>query len=317
MPRYVFGPVPSRRLGASLGINNIPPKVCSYSCVYCQLGRTITMSVERRRYSDPNEIAREVREVASRGVRIDYVTFVPDGEPTLDTEIGRAAALIGSMGLRTAIITNSSLMWRDDVRADLSEFSLVSLKVDAVDEQLWRRINRPHRSLSLDRVLEGCEEFAKGYRGALITETMLVKGLNTCEECLKATALFVARLRPAKAYIAVPIRPPAEPWVEPPSGEDVVRAYTVFSEVLSGDRVELLTGPEPPRFEVVGEPEDYLLRTTSVHPMRLSHALKALEGLVEDPEAVVKRLVRRGELVVVTYRGEKFLVRSFVRRGSS
>ncbi|MEM3678045.1 MAG: radical SAM protein, partial [Candidatus Bathyarchaeia archaeon] len=144
---FVFGPIPSRRLGRSLGVNNVPPKTCSYSCIYCQLGRTIKPVISRRAFYSPDKIledaVRRVDEAGLRSERIDYITFVPDGEPTLDANIGREISLLKQMGIPIAVLSNASLLWREDVAEDLLEADLVSLKVDASDGPLWRRINRP------------------------------------------------------------------------------------------------------------------------------------------------------------------------------
>jgi len=196
-----FGPVPSRRLGRSLGVNNIPPKVCSYSCIYCQVGRTSTMRVERQPFYQPDRILREVRAKVERarqaGEEIDYLTFVPDGEPTLDLLLAREIELLRPLGIRIAVITNASLCSRPDVREVLSQADWVSLKVDSTREAVWRKVNRPHRRLLLPSVLEGMLEFARGYRGELATETMLVGGVNDGERDAAEVAGFLARLRPS------------------------------------------------------------------------------------------------------------------------
>ena len=143
----VFGPVPSRRLGRSLGINNIPPKVCSYSCVYCQLRRTPRIQVKREAFYDPDELVRAVRdrvnELRSKGERIDYLTFIPDGEPTLDLNLGKEISALKDLGIPIAVITNASLIFREEVQEELSQADWVSLKVDAAREATWKRINRP------------------------------------------------------------------------------------------------------------------------------------------------------------------------------
>ncbi|MFO7742846.1 MAG: radical SAM protein, partial [Anaerolineae bacterium] len=130
-----FGPVPSRRLGRSLGINNIPPKICTYSCAYCQLGRTIKMEVERRPFYEPEDILRHVQDKVEKsegaGEAIDYLTFVPDGEPTLDANLGHEIELLQPLGIKIAVISNASLVWREDVREELGQADWVSLKVDA------------------------------------------------------------------------------------------------------------------------------------------------------------------------------------------
>lgn len=312
----VFGPVPSRRLGRSLGVNNIPPpKKCSYSCVYCQLGSTEELMVERRRFYDPSSI---VKAISSRieevGGQLDYVTFVPDGEPTLDVFLGREARLIhDSVDKPLAILTNSSLIFRADVRRELLEFDLVSLKVDAVSEEAWRKVNRPHPSLSLTGILGGVKAFAKDFSGKLIVETMLIEGVNTSSSDLESIASFLGEVEPAKAYLAIPTRPPAESWVKPASESKLVEAYEIFREHLGAERVELLTGYEGPEFHLGRDPIKDLLAITSIHPLRIDYAHQVLTRHGWDPEKIIGQLVDSGELKLVEYRGRRFLVRSFRR----
>jgi len=305
-----FGPVPSRRLGRSLGINNIPPKICTYSCVYCQLGRTIKMRVEREAFYEPEEILQNVRDKVGKakkvGESIDYLTFVPDGEPTLDVNLGREIELVRPLGIKVAIITNSSLIWREDVREALIKADWVSLKMDSAQEEIWRRINRPHGALQLDSILDGALEFASEFKGALATETMLVKGLNDGEEHLEEVADFLARLQPDVAYLSIPIRPPAKEWVRPPDEGVINRAYQTLSGRL--DRVEYLIGYEGNAFAFTGDVESDLLSITSVHPMREDAVSEFLARAGAD-WAVVRELVELGQLVETGYAGRKFYVR--------
>lgn len=305
-----YGPVPSRRLGHSLGINNIPPKVCSHACVYCQLGRTPVMRVERSTFYDPALLERETRErvadVRAAGEAIDYLTFVPDGEPTLDAGLGEEMARVRRLGLPVAVITNASLLWREDVRRDLLGTDWVSLKVDAATESIWRRVNRPHGGLRFDRVLGGVLDFATGYGGILTTETMLVGGLNDSPEHLEAVAAFLARLSPRTAYLAVPTRPPAEEWVHPPNEDTYNAAYQILAGRLGN--VECLTGYEGDAFAVTGRLEDEILSLTSVHPMR-EDALASVLARARSHWGVVRRLADEGLLVESTYAGKRFYVR--------
>jgi len=181
MNTLAFGPVPSRRLGRSLGINNIPPKTCSYSCVYCQVGKTNNITVDRKAFYKPEELLRAVRrkvdEATVRNERIDYLTFVPDGEPTLDLNISKEISSLKQTGMLTAVITNASLLWREDVKEDLRKADFISLKVDAVSEDLWRKVNRPHKDLRLRMVLEGIREFIQESRGKVVSETMIIENI--------------------------------------------------------------------------------------------------------------------------------------------
>jgi len=310
----VFGPVPSRRLGVSLGVDNLPPgKTCSYSCVYCQAGRTSVLTVERLPHSDPAEAASLVSEALEEAGRVDYVTFVPDGEPTLDSNLGETARAIGrECGVRLAVLTNSSLAWREDVRRDLGEFDLVSAKVDSALEGTWRRVNRPHPALSLGEILEGLRRLSSELPGTLVTETMLVSGLNSSRGDAEALADLLADLDPERAYLSAPIRPPAEPWVSPPTEEEVLTFFKVLESRL-GPRVELLMSPEGPGFVPRGEPASYVLSVVEVHPMRLEYAREVLRRMGADPDAVVSELVSSGEVAVVEHGGAEFLVRR-VRR---
>lgn len=313
--KLAFGPVPSRRLGRSLGVNNVPYKTCPYSCVYCQLGRTTNLTVERKRFYDWKSVIDSVAEALS-GLQggVDYVTFVPDGEPTLDACIGREIAeLKERLGVRVAVLTNASLLQLEEVKEDLAQADYVSVKVDAVEEGVWRRVNRPHPSLKLEEVLEGVLEFARSFRGALTSETMLVRGFNTDTSELERTAGFLKELELGKSYISIPVRPPAEPYAKPPTGREVVEAYAIYARVLGPEKVELLNTPEPPQFETSGDPAEWLLAVTSVHPLRYRYAVKALEKRAEEPEKVIEELVRKGLLLEVPYMGEVFLIRNFGR----
>jgi wyosine [tRNA(Phe)-imidazoG37] synthetase (radical SAM superfamily) len=307
-----FGPVPSRRLGRSLGINNIPAKTCSYSCVYCQLGSTLKMQVDRQAFYKPELIFKEadekVSKAKSKGEPVDYLTFVPDGEPTLDTAIGEEINLLKKLGIKIAVITNASLIHLEGVREDLAGADLVSLKVDSVGEDVWRRVNRPHGLLKLDRILEGVLEFAGEFKGEIITETMLLDGINDGEEEVDYIAEFLARLKPITAYVAVPTRPPAEKWVKPASEQAVNMAYQKFNEALGENRTECLIGYEGNAFAFTGEVEEDLLSITSVHPMRGD----AVEEFLRKANAdwnVVEKLIGEKELVELGYRGRKFYLR--------
>jgi len=311
-----FGPVPSRRLGRSLGVNNIPDKVCSYACVYCQIGRTLRMEVERRPFYEPElifeEVSKKVEEAKRGGEEIDYITFVPDGEPTLDVNLGREVGLLRELGIPLAILTNSSLIWRGDVREELLAFDFVSLKLDAVGEPPWRRIDRPHKRLSLERILDGMLAFRDDFNGKLVTETMLVN-LDYGDE-LERIADFLAELKPNKAYIAVPTRPPAENWVEPAKEETINLAYQLFSECLGEGRVEYLIGYEGNAFASTGDIAEDILSITAVHPMRE----EALRELLEKNNAewgVVEKLLEEGKLIRLEYRGETFYMRALASRG--
>ena len=305
-----FGPVPSRRLGQSLGINNIPPKICTYSCVYCQVGRTLNMQVEHKAFYKPEEIFqvvdKKIKEAKERSEPVDYLTFVPDGEPTLDINIGREIELLKTLGIKIAVITNSSLLWDKDVRNDLYKSDWVSVKIDALSQDIWERINRPHGSLWLDKILDGITEFARRFKGELTTETMLVKDINDNTEQIGKISDFIAGIKPNKSYIAIPTRPPAEKWVKSPAEHIVNIAFQTFRE--KSIPTEYLIGYEGEAFAFTGSVEEDLLGITAVHPMRKDQ-VKTLLDKAEKDWAVIEKLVDENKLVEVNYKDKKFYTR--------
>lgn len=311
-----FGPVPSRRLGKSLGINNIPDKVCSYACVYCQIGRTLRMEVERRTFYSPaflfEEVKKKVREAKEQGEHIDYLTFVPDGEPTLDANLGEEIEMLKSLNIPLAILTNSSLIWREDVREDLLRLDFVSLKLDAVTEELWRKIDRPHKSLKLDKILEGMLEFRKEFQGKLVTETMLIDGVIYGDE-FERIADFLKELRPDVAYIAVPTRPPWEKWVRPAEERTINLAFQAFANAIGEERVEYLIGYEGNAFAFTGNVEEDILSITAVHPMR-EEAIRELLKKAGAGWDVIEKLLAEEKLVELEYEGKRFYMRKLKSR---
>jgi len=308
-----YGPVPSRRLGRSLGINNIPPKICTYSCIYCQVGRTTKIQAERRNFYPTNQIIKEVKEKVESAKKnreaIDYLSFVPDGEPTLDINIGDEIDILKPLGIKIAVITNASLIWDENVRNNLSKANWVSLKVDAVSKDIWHKINRPHRLLKLEAILKGGLGFSSIFKGELTTETMLIQGINDTEKEIRKIADFLVELQPDKAYIAIPTRPPAEKWIKPADEQVITTAYQIFSRKLSN--VEYLIGYEGNAFAFTGNIEDDLLGITSVHPMR-EEGVDEFLSKANSSWSVIQKLIEEKKLIETEYKGKKFYMRKLL-----
>ncbi len=306
-----FGPVPSRRLGRSLGINNIPPKHCSYSCLYCQVGRTTVTEIAPRTFYPPNSIVDAVKtrlSMLGQHEHIDYLTFVPDGEPTLDQNLGETIDRLSELGIKTAVISNASLLWREEVRQALRLADWVSLKIDSVDETCWRQINRPDQQLNLQSILIAMLSFADTYDGILATETMLLDNINTADDQIERLADFLAQLKPAKAYLAIPTRPTAEAGIDAPDAERLNAIYQTVKRRIND--VELLTGYEGNAFAASGDPVADLLAITSVHPMR-SDAVRTLLAKTRSDWSLVERLVRDNQLLELDYRGKTYYLRAY------
>jgi len=307
----VFGPIPSRRLGRSLGINNIPPKVCSYSCIYCQVGLTDSMSIHRREFFSPNEIFNEVKNRISQlkeaGEKIDYLSFVPDGEPTLDINLGNTIDKLKPLGIRIAVITNSSLIWDDDVKRDLITADWISLKIDALHNNIWHKINRPHNKLDLSKIIKGIEEFALSFKGSLCTETMLVKGINDGMESLNEIAQLISRVNPEKAFILTPVRPPAENWVKVSQEYNLNAAYHIFNSY--GIKTKVLVSGEGIDFTYSSDVGNELLSILAVHPMKKIAVLEFLSKANSNWD-LIEQLIKENKIKEVKYSGSSFFIKN-------
>jgi len=310
-----FGPIPSRRLGHSLGINNIPPKSCSYSCVYCQIGATDTPLIEPRIFYATDAIFdavdTRIREVQKAGGTVDYLTFVPDGEPTLDANLGNSIERLRALNVPIAVITNASLLWREDVRAALGAADWVSLKVDTLDDEIWHRLNRPHRELPLARVLDGIRRFVGEFTGELVSETMLLGSINDSEDSVSGVAAFLHEIGIPRAYLAIPTRPTAESDLNMPDESGLNRAFQILASAVP--RIEYLIGYEGDEFGSGGDAREDLLGITAVHPMRVSAIERLLQRTGQD-WSLVQAMVDSGELTEVTYLGNRYYLRRLSRR---
>jgi wyosine [tRNA(Phe)-imidazoG37] synthetase (radical SAM superfamily) len=306
-----FGPVPSRRLGKSLGINNIPAKTCPYSCIYCQVGKTTDLTTIRNEYYRPEDIFGDVQElmtrVKRRGERIDYFTFVADGEPTLDINLGHEIDLLRLLDHKIAIITNGSLLTQPSVRDELLKVDYVSVKIDTTDNSTWRKINRPKKHLNLETILENVRIFSREFPGTLTTETMLIDGMNTTPSHLRNVALFISNLNPDKAYVAIPTRPPAVSDFDIPDESTINHAFQIFYDKI--DSVECLIEYEGDDVGFSGDIENDILNIASVHPLKLDSVKKMLEK-ADANWRIIEQLLSQKRLREVEYSGSKFYMRS-------
>ena len=306
----VFGPVPSRRLGRSLGINNIPPKHCSYSCLYCQVGPTKATETQPRAFYSPEAVFDAVKQhlekLKAQKETVDYLTFVPDGEPTLDAHLGKSIELLRGLNVKIAVISNASLIWQPKVREILKMADWVSLKVDSVDASVWRRINRPCEGLELDDILSGMPAFAVDFKGMLVTETMLLEGINTADDSIARLTAFLQKLAPDKVYLAIPTRPTAESRISASGAETLNRIYQTVSRIMPD--VELLSGYEGNAFASTGDFTEDILAITAVHPLRKDAVLKLL-AKTGQKWSTVQRLLDSGKLREIEYQGNYFYIR--------
>lgn len=232
--QLVYGPVPSRRLGRSLGVDLIPLKTCTYDCVYCQLGRTTRKTMSRQRWVDPDTVVAQVRDRLSS--RPDVIALAGSGEPTLHSDLGEVIAGIkGITDVPVAVITNGSLLGRTAVRRGLAAADIVLPSLDAPSEDLFRRVNRPHESLHLAALVDGLVSFRAGYRGEIWLEVMLLAGVTDAVAELRGLAELAARIAPDRIHLNTAVRPPAESSVAPVDGatlEELAALFTPRAEVI-------------------------------------------------------------------------------------
>jgi len=214
--RFVYGPVASRRLGFSLGVDIIPFKTCTLDCVYCQLGSAGKTTVRRGSWFPPDEILAQIKEAVGSGQRIDVITFSGSGEPTLCRDIGRLIRAIKTMTrIPVAVLTNATLLTRKAVRRELAAADIVVPSLDAVPAPVFRRVNRPHASLDNRKIIDGLVRFRKDFPGELRLEIMLVKGVNDSAAHIRALKAAVARIDPDRIELNTVVRPPADRSARP------------------------------------------------------------------------------------------------------
>lgn len=303
--KHVYGPVPSRRLGKSLGVSPIPSKTCNYSCVYCQLGRTDHMTNLRQDFYDPQEILNEILDaVKNNPSGIDYVTFVGEGEPTLCKSLGY---LIRETKLRTklpvAVITNGSLLYMEDVRNDLKDADVVLPSLDADDEETFKKINRPQGEIDFNKMMEGLKVFSKVRNGQLWVEVMLVKGINDGEKHLKGIAGILKEINPDRVYVNVPIRPPAEKWVEIPDEESLLKAHEILhSYVISGYEEGEFHIDDPSKLY------DEIIKICERHPMREEQIKELAKKFGFSEEEMILKVKNNPAVKIIVYHGKRFFL---------
>ncbi|MCG2721919.1 MAG: radical SAM protein, partial [Thermodesulfovibrionales bacterium] len=220
--KYVYGPVPSRRLGFSLGIDVIPYKTCTLNCIYCQIGRTTQKTLDRRPYNQKADILKEVKDVLKRKQQIDYITFSGSGEPTLNSDIGALIKEVKACtSLPVAVLTNGTLLFMEDVQKDLMNADVVLPSLDAASAQVFRRVNRPHHSLEIETILDGLKRFRKLFRGRIWLEIMLIKGLNDNAEELLCMRNAISEIQPDRVHLNTVVRPPSLLSAKPLNREEM------------------------------------------------------------------------------------------------
>ncbi len=306
--KFIYGPVPSRRLGRSLGVNVTPLKTCTFNCVYCQLGGTTQMTDKRQDFFQKEEIINEIKSVIDKKTassEIDYITFAGEGEPTLCKSLGEIIDYVKERcTIPVGVLTNSSTLFDKEVRKDLLNADLVMPSLDAGSEKTFRKINRPIKNVNLEKILNGLEEFRLEFKGKLWLEIMLVKDVNDSKTELMAIKNYLNKVKPDRIYLNFPIRPPAEEWVKIPDK----RVLEVAEEVL-GDIFEI-TYEELGEFTVekFANPIEAIEHIIRRHPMREEQVLEVLNEYKDiDLNKTLEELIQSRRVIINEYRGKRFL----------
>jgi wyosine [tRNA(Phe)-imidazoG37] synthetase (radical SAM superfamily) len=247
--KYIFGPVPSRRLGLSLGIDIIPFKTCTQNCIYCQLGVNAAQVNERQSFIPPRDIIDQLKQRLAGGLRADSLTFSGSGEPTLSSDLGFLIDAFRALSdIRTAVITNGTLLHRPDVRADCSKAHIVLPSLDAPDPETFQLINHPHPDLTFDTFVQGLADFRKEYTGQIWLEVFLVKDLNTSPAHIRRFRDLIATIAPDKIQLNTAVRPVTDPSVQPVPADELEDIACQL-----GPKAEVIADFAPPKHSTTSD----------------------------------------------------------------
>ncbi|RLC57066.1 MAG: radical SAM protein [Candidatus Cloacimonadota bacterium] len=228
--KYLFGPVPSRRLGISLGVDLVPHKVCSLNCIYCEVGRTTNLTIERKEYIPVNEVIDELKDYLDQKPELDFVTFSGQGEPTLNSGLGRVINFIKDnySEYKVAVITNGTLFWDDKVRLEVARADVLLPSLDAVSRDSFLKINRPNKNLNNDKIVEGLIKLGKEFKGKIYLEIFFVPNLNNTKEELTLLKEIATKIQPDLIQLNTLDRPGTEDFVKAVTKEELKKIKEFF-----------------------------------------------------------------------------------------
>ncbi len=291
--KYVFGPVPSRRLGYSLGVDIVPAKTCNLNCVYCELGRTTRQTLERRSYVPMDAVLADIRNAVDTIEQIDFITFTGSGEPTLNADLGRMIEAVRAFtDIRIAVLTNGTLLYLPDVRRDLARADVVIPSLDAVSEDAFQRVNRPHGRLNLTDIIEGLKQFRREYAGQIWLEILFVKGFNDQPEHVRQLQRVVQEIRPDRVQLNTVVRPPAESDIEPVAQEwlEAVRRQI-------GEKAEVIASFQPHDHQHICDNKmETILALVSRRPVTLQEIHDSLGYSEADIREVLNHLRQQARI---------------------
>ncbi|PIV20579.1 MAG: radical SAM protein [Deltaproteobacteria bacterium CG03_land_8_20_14_0_80_45_14] len=299
--RHLYGPVPSRRLGRSLGIDLVLHKICTYDCIYCQIGKTTDKTLVRKEYVPVKEILKEVRRFLKEETSsIDHLSLSGSGEPTLHSQIRSVIEGIKTItSIPVAVITNGSLLYEEKVRQDLLHADIVLPSLDAISSEVFMRINRPRPGFSVEKVIEGVVEFRKVYKGQIWLEILFCKGVNDSQEELMRMKKAVDRIQPDRIHLNTVVRPPSERWAAPLNPKEIEKIRDFF-----GEKAEIISefDRHPPSM-LERDIKEEIFKILRRRPLSLSDLSKGMGISQNELDQYIKPLAQEGKIQTRIYGG--------------
>lgn len=301
--RHLFGPVPSRRLGNSLGIDCVPKKTCTYNCVYCQLGPTTFQTLAREEYVPVEQVLAELSAFLAENTPVDFITFSGSGEPTLHSKLGEMIAETKKLTtIPVAVLTCGALMSDPQARADLAQADVVLPSLDAALPKTFHMVNRPHGKLHLSEIVAGLRQFRAEYRGQIWLEIMFVKGLNDGAEEVALFRKAIAEIAPDKVHLNTVVRPPTEAQAQALSETELC----ALQEALGAPAEIIAKPPRRLRHEIEQNMVPQLLALLAQHPLTLTEICEYLQCKHEIVWWLLHALIEEGLVEVRHHLGKKF-----------
>jgi len=299
---YIFGPVLSRRLGFSLGVDLVPFKTCSLDCRYCQLGRTTHKTIERRAYISLDKVIAELKDALRQNQNIDYITLSGSGEPTLNVDLGKiVTAIKETTDIPVAVLTNTTLLHLESVRDELRAADLVVPSLDAVSQELFLKINRPHPQLNVSQMISGLKSFRKVFSGQLWLEIMMVRGLNDLPEEMRKIKRVISSIEFDRIQLNTTVRPVADEVIEPLTSEELTNL-----KELVGERCEVIARFKGEQHTLKTNIPEKIISIISRRPVTLSEISDSLGIPKERTTKYIYLLDKQGKIESLTYGSESY-----------
>jgi wyosine [tRNA(Phe)-imidazoG37] synthetase (radical SAM superfamily) len=311
---YIFGPVTSRRFGKSLGINIIPFKICTYDCIYCEVGKTTKKTAERKDYVNVDLLLEEFKQTYSLYQNnLDVITITGQGEPTLNSQLGDIITKIQSLADKPILVlTNGSLLYEEEVRSALSKAHMVCTSLDAVHPDIFYKVNNPFFNINLDNLINGLIEFSYFYTGKLYIEVLLVKGVNDYINHIDEIIKVIRKCKYYSVQINTVYRPPAYPFAEP------IDELKLFELELYMNDMGVKVDKSSKTYKKIRTTQDflrdYILNTSAIRPLCIDEITKIFNSSRFEIDKIIEKLIMNCELSVITHGNKKYYIKSTNRR---